>query len=82
MKEDLIKKLGDSLNELNVNIYDVYEEREGKDTYLRVVLDSDDVIDLDRVVKATKIIDPIVDKMNLINGEYILDVYAKSKGDD
>ncbi len=82
MKEDLIKELGDSLNELNVNIYDVYEEREGKDTYLRVVLDSDDVIDLDRVVKATKIIDPIVDKMNLINGEYILDVYAKSKGDD
>ena len=82
MKEDLIKELGDSLNELNVNIYDVYEEREGKDTYLRVVLDSDDVIDLDRVVKATKIIDPIVDKMNLINGESILDVYAKSKGDD
>lgn len=79
MKEDLIKEVGDKLDELNVYIYDVYEEKEGKDKYLRVVLDAEDIIDIDRVVKATKIIDPIIEKMNLIEGEYILDVYAKSK---
>ena len=82
MKEDLIKEVGNKLDELNVYIYDVYTEKEGKDTYLRVVLDAEDIIDIDRVVKATKIIDPIIEKMNLINGEYILDVYAKSKGDE
>ena len=82
MKEDLIKEVGNKLDELNVYIYDVYEEKEGKDTYLRVVLDAEDIIDIERVVKATKIIDPIIEKMNLINGEYILDVYAKSKGDE
>ena len=82
MKEDLIKEVGNKLDELNVYIYDVYEEKEGKDTYLRVVLDAKDMIDIDRVVKATKIIDPIIEKMNLIDGEYILDVYAKSKGDE
>lgn len=79
MKEDLIKEVGNKLDELNVYIYDVVEEKEGKDTYLRVVLDAEDIIDIDRVVKATKIIDPIIEKMNLIEGEYILDVYAKSK---
>ena len=79
MKEDLIKEVGDKLDELNVYIYDVYEEKGGKDKYLRVVLDAEDIIDIDRVVKATKIIDPIIEKMNLIEGEYILDVYAKSK---
>ena len=82
MKEDLIKEAGNKLDELKVYIYDVYEEKEGKDTFLRVVLDAEDIIDIDRVVKATKIIDPIIEKMNLINGEYILDVYAKSKGDE
>lgn len=82
MKEDLIKEIGNKLDELNVYIYDVFEEKEGKDKYLRVVLDADDIIDIDRVVKATKIIDPIIEKMNLIDSEYILDVYAKSKGDE
>ena len=82
MKEDLIKEVGNKLDELNVYIYDVYTDKEGKDTYLRVVLDAEDMIDIERVVKATKIIDPIIEKMNLINGEYILDVYAKSKGDE
>ena len=79
MKEDLIKEVGNKLDELNVYIYDVFEEKEGKDTYLRVVLDAEDIIDIERVVKATKIIDPIIEKLNLISGEYILDVYAKSK---
>ena len=82
MKEDLIKEIGNKLDELNVYIDDVLVEKEGKDTYLRVVIDAKDMIDIDRVVKATKIIDPIVEKMNLINEEYILDVYAKSKGDE
>ena len=82
MKEDLIKEVGNRLDELNVYIYDVYVEKEGKDNYLRVVIDAENMIDIDRVVKATKIIDPIVEKMNLVENEYILDVYAKSKGDE
>ena len=82
MKEELVKEIGNKLDELNVYIYDVFEEKSGKETYLRVVLDAEDIIDIDRVVKATKIIDPIIEKMNLIKDEYILDVYAKSKGDE
>ena len=82
MKDSLIKEIGNKLDDLKVYIYDVVEEKEGKDRFLRVILDAEDIIDIDRVVKATKIIDPIIEKMNLIEGEYILDVYAKSKGDE
>lgn len=82
MKDDVIRAIGNKLDELNVRIYDVFLEKEGKSEYLRVVLDADFIIDIETVVKATKIIDPIIDKMDIIKDEYILDVYAKSKGDE
>lgn len=82
MKEKLIELVDDKLKDLNVHIDDVIYEKEGKTNYLRVVLDSNDIIDIDKVVDATKIINPILDKANLIEEKYILDVYAKSKGDE
>ena len=82
MIDDVIRAVGNKLDELNVRIYDVFLEKEGKSEYLRVVLDADFIIDIETVVKATKIIDPIIDKMDIIKDEYILDVYAKSKGDE
>ncbi|MBR1385875.1 MAG: hypothetical protein IJ568_03485 [Bacilli bacterium] len=85
MKEELTKLVGDLLDEENVFIDDVYLEKEGKDNYLRVVIDTKDktdIIDIERIVRITKIIDPIVEKANLVNDLYILDVYAKSKGDN
>ena len=82
MKKRVINLVGNKLDNLNVHIYDVVYEKEGKDNYLRVVLDSEEMIDIDKVVEATKIIDPLLEKENIIEEKYILDVYAKSKGDD
>ncbi len=82
MKERVISLIGNKLDDLNVYIYDVVYEKEGKNNYLRVVLDSEEIIDIDKVVEATKIIDPLLEKENVIQEKYILDVYAKSKGDD
>ena len=85
MKEDIIKLVGDKLDELKVYIFDANVEKNGKDTYLSIAIDSfdkDDIINIDRVVEATKIIDPIIEKADLIKEEYILDVYAKTKGDE
>lgn len=82
MKERVISLIGNKLDDLNVYIYDVVYEKEGKNNYLRVVLDSEEIIDIDKVVEATKIIDPLLEKENIIQEKYILDVYAKSKGDD
>ena len=82
MKEKIINLVGNKLDNLNVHIYDVVYEKELKNNYLRVVLDSEEMIDIDKVVEATKIIDPLLEKENIIEEKYILDVYAKSKGDD
>ena len=82
IKEEVLNLIGDKLNELDVFIDDVYLEKEGRTNYLRVVIDSSTMIDIERVVAATKIIDPIIEKADLVSDEYILDVYAKSKGDD
>ncbi|MEG1495674.1 MAG: hypothetical protein RR047_02850 [Bacilli bacterium] len=81
MKDKLIELVGTELDNLQVIISDVRLEHENNQTYLRVVLDSDAVIDLVKVVEATKVINPVLDKSNFIPDTYILDVYAKEKGD-
>lgn len=82
MKEKLIAKLGNKLNELNVFIDNVYISEEGSEKILTIVLDSKDMIDLKTVVKATRILNPIVDELDFIKDAYTLDVYAKEKGDE
>jgi len=71
-----------SLDELNMVVDSVVLEKENNQLFLRICLDSKDLIDLDKVVLATKIIDPIIEKADLIENEYILEVYGKSKGSD
>ena len=44
-------------------------------------IDADFIIPLNTVVMATRIINPILDKMDIELDNYMLDVYAKEKGD-
>ena len=80
MEEKVKRIIGDSLNDLNLRVDSVVYEKENGVNYLRICLDSDDVIDLDLIVKATHIINPLMDKENIIKDEYHLDIYGKSKG--
>ena len=80
MKEKVKEIIGDKLDELNLVVDSVIYEKENNVNYLRICLDSKDMIDLDLIVKATNIINPLMDKSNLINEEYHLDIYGKSKG--
>ena len=81
--EDKVKELlSGCLDSLNLVVDSVVLEEENKQLFLRIGLDSEDIIDLDKVVLATKIIDPIIEKADLINDSYILEIYGKSKGSD
>lgn len=82
MQDRVIELIGDSLNELDLKVDSVIYEKEGTNNYLRIVLDADFIIDLNTVTEASRIINPIIDEANLINEAYILDIYAKPKGDD
>lgn len=50
---------------------------------LRIVLDTtdDSIINIDRIVEASKIISKILDKYDFIKEKYVLDVSSKEKGD-
>ena len=81
MKEQIIEVVGDKLEKLNVWIDDVYTDKEGTETFVHIVLDSKAIIPLNVVVMATRIINPLIDKIDIMDGNYMLDIYAKSKGD-
>ena len=81
MEEKVKKIIGHNLDEIGLWVDSVKYEKEGNVNYLRICLDSKDIIDVNKIVSATHIINPLMDKEDIINEEYILDIYGKSKGD-
>ena len=81
MKEKIIEAVGDKFKNLNVFIDDITYGKVDNENTLTIVLDSEEMIDINKVVMATRILNPILDKLDLIKESYTLDVYAKEKGD-
>lgn len=81
MEEKIKELVGDKLDNLKVWIDSVVVEKEEGNTFLRIALDADFIIPLNTVVMATRIINPVLDKMDIELDDYMLDVYAKEKGD-
>ncbi len=79
----LLNKLKDSLQEAlkakEIIVDSVTYEEKGKYRFLTVVLDRVGGIDLDTIVEATHIINPIVDDANLPIEDYILDCISKER---
>ena len=82
MKEKIIEAIGDKLDNLGLVIDSVtYGKVDGENT-LTIVLDREEIININEVVMATRILNPILDKLDLIDESYTLDVYAKEKGEE
>ena len=85
MKKDLaeLEKLVKEALEAKEIIVDsvTYEKNSGNYNVLSVVLDKVGGIDLDAIVEATNIINPIVDDYDFTDDSYILDVTSKERGD-
>lgn len=80
MFEELKKELSKVLQEKEIIVDDIYTEKQGKYNILTIVLDKVGGIDLDTIVEATNIINPIVDKYDICDESYILDVISKERG--
>lgn len=80
MEEKVRKIIGNSLDSLELTIDSVTYEKENGHNFLRICLDSPKTIDLNLIVEATNIINPLMDKEDIIKEEYHLDIYGKSKG--
>ena len=83
MKKQVQELLNDSIKDLNVFVDDAFiSEEEGKKVY-NIVLDSEEVIDLNKVTEASRIINKIMDTNNNLPEDIdVLDIYSKEKGVD
>ena len=76
--ENIKKALEIPLKEVGIRIDSItYKNHE-----LRIILDNEEEkpMNIDDIVKATKIISPILDKSDFIKEKYLLDVSSKEKG--
>ena len=81
MKEKVSNLVDESINELNVFVDDAFiSEEEGKKIF-NIVLDSEEVIDLNKVTEASRIINKIMDSSDLLKEVDELDIYSKEKGE-
>ena len=79
---NLKREVQDSLKSMNIIVTDIFVKEEKKYKFLTIELDKIGGIDLDTIVEATNIINPIVDKYDFIEDSYILDVISKEQGEE
>lgn len=82
--EENLEKVKDAIigpmEDMDILVDSVTYEQEGSIRFLRIVLDKEDGIDLDTIVEATNVINPIIDTFDFIDESYILDIISKERG--
>lgn len=82
MKEKIADLLNDSIKDLNVFVDDAFTSTEEGKKIFNIVLDSNEVIDLNKITDASRIINKIMDENeSLLEDADELDIYSKEKGD-
>ena len=79
--EKLKIDLQEKLDSEEIIVDDVTFEEKGKYHFLTVTLDKIGGIDLETIVDATKIVNEVVDKADITDDSYILDVVSKERGE-
>ena len=69
--EDLVKPI---IENLGYKVYDVIYQKEGKDNYLRIFIDSDKGIDLNDCEKVNDSVNDILDEKDYIKAQYYLEI--------
>ena len=80
VEEKIREMLEGPVREVGVRIDSINLEKEDNNLYLRIVIDRDEIIDIDKCVEVTNIINPILDREDPIKESYTLDVSTKEKG--
>ena len=81
MEEKVKALVDDSIKDLGLFVSSVYYSCEEGVKSLNIELDSDTVIDVNRITEATKLINPVMDSNNLCDDVDVLDIHSKEKGD-
>ena len=81
MKNKIAKLVDDSIKDLGVFVEDAFTSTEEGKKIFNIVLDSEEVIDLNKVTEASRIINKIMDNSSLLGDTDELDIYSKEKGE-
>lgn len=82
MKDKIAKLIDSEIENLNVYTDDAFISTEEGKKIFNIVLDSEDIIDLNKITDASRIINKIMDKnLEILEDADELDVYSKEKGD-
>ena len=83
MKEKIASLVNKDIQELNVFVDDAFISHEEGKKMFNIVLDSDEVIDLNRITDASRIINKIIDKnIEILEDSDELNIYSKEKGEE
>lgn len=78
--EQVTELITKPVNDAGYNIDEILYVKEEGNQFLRVVIVKNGIIDVEDCVVVSNIINPLLDKADLIDEEYILDVCSKEKG--
>ena len=78
--DEIRRAITEPMNNMSIIVDNIEYVTEGNYNFLRIELDKVNGIDLDTIVAATDIINPIIDELDLIDDSYILDIVSKEKG--
>ena len=79
--ESLKEKLIEALEPEGIMVTNIEYTSKGKYNFLTVEVDKVNGMDMDSIVEATNIINPIVDEVDITDDSYILDVISKERGE-
>ncbi len=77
---ELKELLNTPLSKEDIVVDEISFYEKDKNKFLTVVLDKTGGIDLDTIVKASKIVSEIIDEMDFPSDEFVLDVTSKERG--
>lgn len=81
MKEKVEELINSKIKDLNIYVSDAFISKVENRPVFNIELDSDEVIDLDKITEASRIINEIIDNTDEIDEDYDeLDIYSKEKG--
>lgn len=79
--EKIKESIKEPISKLNMVVDSITYEKEGSYYFLRIVLDRVGGIDMDSIVEATHIINPIIDELDPYDESYILDISSKERNE-
>ena len=74
LEKKIFEELEPIINGLNINLYDVVYEKEGRDFYLRIFIEKEGGVDISDCENVNNAINDILDEKDFIKGHYYLEV--------